>query len=208
MPKVIKNATDMKLINKTDKIDKMYDIKKDEKVFLFVGRINKLKNIFFIADALEKLNSKNINFKYKMLFVGTGQDEKELKKYIENKNLNNVIMCGKITDKNLLAEYYARADLFLFPSVYDCSSIVQIEAASQKTPSLLLKNTATADTVTDNVNGYLSDNNEEAYAGRIIEIMNNEKQYKEVCENAYRDIYITWDEIVDQIYKIYLKKAR
>ena len=38
-----------------------------------------------------------------------------------------------VKDRELLASIYARADLFLFPSLYDASSIVQIEAALQKT---------------------------------------------------------------------------
>lgn len=38
-----------------------------------------------------------------------------------------------VNDRELLASIYARADLFLFPSLYDASSIVQIEAALQKT---------------------------------------------------------------------------
>ena len=38
-----------------------------------------------------------------------------------------------VTDREELAKYYARADLFLFPSLYDASSIVQIEEALQKT---------------------------------------------------------------------------
>ena len=53
---------------------------------------------------------------------------KELVK--KNKLQKEVIFCGKVTDRDLLANYFARADLFLFPSLYDASSIVQIEAAS------------------------------------------------------------------------------
>ena len=45
----------------------------------------------------------------------------------------------------------------LFPSMYDASSIVQIEASSQKTPVLFLKNSATASMIENNVNGFLSD---------------------------------------------------
>ena len=44
---------------------------------------------------------------------------------------NNIPVIVK--DRELLASIYARADLFLFPSLYDASSIVQIEAALQKT---------------------------------------------------------------------------
>lgn len=44
---------------------------------------------------------------------------------------NNIPVIVK--DRELLVSIYARADLFLFPSLYDASSIVQIEAALQKT---------------------------------------------------------------------------
>ena len=44
---------------------------------------------------------------------------------------NNIPVIVK--DRELLASIYARADLFLFPSLYDALSIVQIEAALQKT---------------------------------------------------------------------------
>ena len=44
---------------------------------------------------------------------------------------NNIPVIVK--DRELLASIYARADLFLFPSLYDASSIVQIDAALQKT---------------------------------------------------------------------------
>lgn len=44
---------------------------------------------------------------------------------------NNIPVIVK--DRELLASIYARADLFLFPSLYDASSIIQIEAALQKT---------------------------------------------------------------------------
>ena len=45
--------------------------------------------------------------------------------------INNIPVIVK--DRELLASIYERADLFLFPSLYDASSIVQIEAALQKT---------------------------------------------------------------------------
>ena len=153
-PRIMYNATEMvKVKNKKEAdavIDNLHDLNKDDKVLLFVGRINKLKNLFFIIDALKVLENKN--FKYKMLFVGSGQDEEELKNYIKEKEIKNVILCGKVTDRKLLSYYYSRADLFLFPSLYDASSIVQIEAASQCTPGLFLKGAATAGTVKDNRN--------------------------------------------------------
>ena len=210
LPKVMNNATDMMPVKNKEKdknkINKLHNIKPNEKVFLFVGRINKLKNIFFIIDALKKLKYKDKDLRFKMIFVGTGQDEEELITYISEKHLENeVIMAGKITDRDLLASYYKRADLFLFPSLYDASSIVQIEAASQSTPTLFVEGAATTATVTDRVNGFISKNDTESYANYILEILRNEKLYNKVYKNAFKDLYINWDDRVKEIYEKYLE---
>lgn len=208
MPRVLLNATDMEPIennNKTYKgLDKKYNIKWNEKVFLFVGRLNILKNILFIVDSLSVLKKKKPSLKFKMLFVGVGQDEDKLKERIKELNLEKeVLLVGKIKDRIELASIYKRADLFLFPSVYDASSLVQIEAASQKTPGVFLKNTATSSTITDNVNGFLSDETVGAYSDKIIEVMENKELYKKVSDNAYYDLYRTWDKAIGEIYDIY-----
>ena len=141
-----------------------------------------------------------------MLFVGSGQDEEELKKWITKNNMEDrIILCGRVSDRELLASYYARADLFLFPSLYDASSIVQIEAASQHTPTLFLKEAATTATVTNNVNGFLEENDANKYAKRIEEIMNNQELYKKVCEKAFEDLYKNWDDTISEVYDLYIK---
>lgn len=208
MPRVLLNATDMEPIennNKTYKgLDKKYNIKWNVKVFLFVGRLNILKNILFIVDSLSVLKKKKPSLKFKMLFVGVGQDEDKLKERIKELNLEKeVLLVGKIEDRIELASIYKRADLFLFPSVYDASSLVQIEAASQKTPGVFLKNTATSSTITDNVNGFLSEETVGAYSDKIIEVMENKELYKKVSNNAYYDLYRSWDKAVEEIYEIY-----
>lgn len=209
LPKVMGNATDMKPVENMEQAKKLinekYNISPDEEVFLFVGRINNLKNVFLIANSLKILKEK-YNPKFKMLFVGSGQDEDELKSIIDKNNMNqDIIMCGKISDRELLANIYARADLFLFPSLYDASSIVQIEAASQKTPTLFVEGAATTATITENVNGFISQNNEEDFAEKINEIINNKALYDNVCENVYKDIYINWDSQVSKVFDSYME---
>ena len=61
---------------------------------------------------------------------------KTLKSLAEKLGLEeNVEFVGKITDKKLLAEYYAACDLLLFPSVFDNGSIVLLESAANGLPS-------------------------------------------------------------------------
>ena len=209
LPKVMNNATEMLPVDNYQEAYHYIDTKEHLKgkfVFIFVGRLNNLKNIFFIVDALKIVKEKEPSIDFKMLFVGTGQDEEELKKRIKRNNLEKEItLCGKITDRVLLSKYYVRADLFLFPSLYDASSIVQIEAASQKTPVLFLKGAATTSTVTDNVNGFIEENDVSRYANRIIKIVKDKKLLNEVSENAYRDLYKNWDDKIKEVYENYLK---
>lgn len=208
IPKVLENATEFKPLEdiKKEIINKKHNIKNDEKVFLFVGRLNTLKNILFIVDALKILKEKQPNLKFKMLFVGTGNDKDKLvKKIEENKLSNEVMLCGKVTNREELACYFARADLFLFPSKYDSSSIVQIEAASQKTPTLFLKDTVTSSSVIDGVNGFLANDSCLDYANTIIDIITNDKLLKKVSLNAFNDLYVTWDDKIKEVYDIYIK---
>lgn len=210
-PSIINNATE--LVDEVSSLDikaldKEYGLNGSDKVFLFVGRINKLKNIFFIVDSIKLLKEKS-NMKFKMLFVGTGMDENSLKDYIKKSNLEkDIIMCGKITDRHKLSSLYKRADLFLFPSFYDTNSLVQIEAACFGTPTLFLKGSATSSTVTDNVNGFITENTTEAYASKIIEVMNEKDLYNKVSNNAKKDIYKTWDDVTKELYKIYLEMIK
>ncbi len=209
LPRVMPNATEMTYVKDVEKareyINKKHNINDDEKVFLFVGRLFKLKNIFFIVDALEKLNKMEPTFKYKMLYVGIGPDEEALKNYVKEKKMSDkVIFCGKVMDREKLSYYYNRADLFLFPSMYDANSIVQIEAASQKTPSLFLYGAITASDIINNETGFMSIENPYKYAEKIIEIMHNEELYNKVAKNVYKKVYQTWGHITNEVLKLYV----
>ena len=207
-PLVIPNATEMVPVNESKAakiINERHNIKPSDKVFLFVGRINALKNIFFLIDALKVFKDKNPDIKFKMLFVGNGQDEEKLREHIvKNSMSKEIVLVGRITDRALLASYYSRADLFLFPSLYDSSSLVQIEAASQSTPTIFLEGAVTAGTVTPEVNGILSINSKEDYAKNIERMMRDKSLYKKIAMNAKRDLYKNWDDTVKDMYERYI----
>ena len=210
-PRVMNNATEMQPVPDIkfarNFINKKYNIWDWEKVFLFVWRINTLKNILFIADSIKILKEKRPWLKFKMLYVWNWEDEWKLKRYVKKLGLNdNIILCWRCSDRQELAYYYARADLFLFPSLYDASSIVQIEAASQGTPWIFLKWAATAATITDNVNWFLSWNNPEEYANKIIEIIEDKELYNKVSQNAKKDLYVNRESNIKEVYDLYMKE--
>ena len=205
---LIYNGTDLEIVKNKEKslerINNLFRLDKNDIVFLFVGRITSIKNIFFILDSLKELKKRN--FKYKMIYVGDGPDYDELNKKIKEYNLSDdVIVAGKIMDRELLKSIYYRADLFLFPSLFDASSLVQIEAASQETPTLFIEGAVTADTVDNNINGFTAKNDVIAYTDRIEEIMNDKKLYNRVKRNAKNDLAKPWENIALETYNYYLK---
>lgn len=198
----VPNATDYKIPENPESyneiINKKYNLTPNDNVFLFVGRLVEQKNIFFIVDALNNLKEMGINFK--MFFVGNGPDEIELKRRIKKYELNNdIILTGKIESREELAMYYQRSNLFLFPSVYDTSSLVQIEAATYKTPGVFIEGTATAKTITNNRNGFLSTEDPNTFAQTIANAIKDKEKLKQISENAFNELYVSWDMVVEKV---------
>ena len=207
----IYNGTDLVPIKDKEKaiafVNKLHDFKKDESVLLFVGRLIDIKNIFFIADVLKKL--KEDNFKFKMVFVGTGPDENKLKRIISNYKLNDVVyFTGKVTDRNYLSALYLRSNLLLFPSLMDTSSLVRIEAAVNETPGLFITDSLVGKMIKDDYNGFNSKMDVNTYEKRIIEVISDKKLLTKVSENAKKTLGISWKEVSNQIYKLYLKTLK
>lgn len=199
------NATDYvypenaeEIINKTRE---NYGIK-DEYVFLFVGRLVLQKNILFIIDVLAALRDKGL--KFKMFFVGDGNDRAALEKKIKDLNLESqVSLIGNVADKEIIKGFYLTADLVLFPSKYDVSSIIQLEAAAMKTPCAFVKDSVTSFTVKDKVNGLILPEDVEEFARGVYDFVTDEDYKRNISENAHRDLYVTWDEIVDKSLSAY-----
>ncbi len=71
------------------------------------------------------------------------------------------------------------------------------------TPTVFLRGARTAGTVTEDVNGFIADQSDEAFAEKIEQILNDKEYYNKVAEGAKSDLYVTWDEVVSDIYKDY-----
>ena len=203
---IVPNATDHVPVDDpaaaAQRVNSRYGLSAGETVFLFVGRINFIKNLDFMVRSLKILKDRGL--KFKMLFVGQGQDEDKLAALVKELGLeDNVIMAGLVDSREGLQDLYSRATLFLFPSLYDTNSLVQIEAACQGTPTVFLKGARTAATVTDGVNGFFSDPTEEAYANKIQEALSDESQFRRIASAAHEQLYVNWDTVVENVYGRY-----
>lgn len=183
-------------------VNAKYGLTPEDNVFLFVGRIDYMKNIDFIARALRLY--KDRGGKFKMLYVGEGRDEARIKQLVSELCLEeDVIFTGRLASSSDLEKIYCRAKLFLFPSLYDANSLVQIEAACQGTPTVFLEGARTASSVTPDVNGFVSGASESQFVEKIEKIMADPAYYETVAKGAKRDLYRSWDEVVDKAFNDY-----
>ena len=185
-------------------IERKYQLKKEDRVLLFVGRINIVKNLVFLIESLKALQDRGTDFK--MLFIGPVEDEKIFYDKIRDLGIEDrVLVCGKIYDRELLKKIYVRADLLLFPSYYDTSSLVQVEAASQFTPTVFIENSPTASNVTNDVNGFITRSDSETYAEKIAEVLEDRELYEKVSRGCHDSLYITWREACEKLLEKYRK---
>jgi glycosyltransferase involved in cell wall biosynthesis len=165
-------------------------------VFLFVGQHILEKNTRLIIEALAAMKEKT----FQMFFIGTGYAEKYLKTLTAGYGLSQKVnFLGMISDRELLKQYYAAADLFLFPSLYDNAPLVVREASALHTPSILVKNSTAAEIITDNYNGFLIDNSSKALTERICTLIQSPEIIKQAGAHASQTIARSWENVTDEV---------
>lgn len=168
-------------------------------LLLYVGQQIVEKNIPFLLDSLKLLD-----FPFRMILVGEGYGlENFRKQVIANGQHNLISFTESITDRNELAKYYAAADLFLFPSLYDTAGLVIREAAALHTPSLLIKGSMAATGIQDNINGFLAPYDTTSYALRIAQIIGNKSLLYEVALEAKKTLTRSWEDIIKEVFDRY-----
>ncbi len=204
---VIRNGTDLTYPENAgeliEKVNEKENLAGEENVFLSVGRIVENKKLDLCLDALKVLKDEGVKFKY--LIVGSGSWEDKLKEKVEKYQMQDcVVFTGKIMDRKLLAGYYLRSDLFLFPSTFDTASLAPIEASALKLPTLMTKGCSTAEIITDDQNGYLEIGDANAWAEKIKQIISNKEKLLQTKQKAYEEVYKTWDDVVEEIRNFYI----
>ncbi len=133
---VLPNAIDAKQYSYNseirDRMRKSFGLS-DELVIGHVGRFSPVKNHAFIFKILKQLLSMGENVK--LLSVGTGRWEEEIKQNAHDMGLDDsIVYAGMRTD---VADCMQAMDVFILPSLYEGLPVTMIEAQASGLPCLI-----------------------------------------------------------------------
>jgi len=210
---VVDNGNDFATNEPVDPIRKAVrnelGIADNEFMFLFVGQHIWEKNTRMIVEALAEIKQ----LPFKMFFVGTGYAAADLKELVDRLDLSSKVkFVGVITKREEIKGFYAAADLFLFPSIYDNAPLVIREAGAMHTPSILIKNSSSAENIIDNFNGFLIENSYESFAAKLRELIDVPDKIEIAGLNASQTIARSWEsvaeEVLDRYKRLIQRKSR
>ena len=199
--KLIHNAVDYNKFkfNKNIRNKIRYELNINDNCILFgnVGRFSNTKNHTFLIDIFEKIHKKNKNTK--LILIGIGEKEEEIKQKVNNLNLSNdVIFAGF---KNNVNDYFSAMDVLIVSSLYEGLSIVGIEAQSSGLPCFMSATVANEVKVADNLKFISLEKSAEEWAD---EILKSDLQRKN-NENKLKETGYFIEDMIKELENIYLK---
>lgn len=172
-----------------------YSLREGVPTLLFVGQMDMKKNVHSILRACALLRDQGIDFQ--LILAGAGQDFERFRELCASLSLNDrVIFTGFIAQREVTLSLYRRADLLVFPSIYDNAPMVVREAASMETPALLVRGSCSAEGITHGENGFLCENTVESIASGILSAL---PAAAEVGKRAKATIPIPWNELMERV---------
>ena len=126
----------------------------------------------------------------------------ELKARMEREQLTNVTLTGSLGAEQL-REQYQKADIFLFPSAWEGSPKVLLEAAACGLP-VIARKTYQPETVVHGQTGYLAGSDDEVFA-RLEELLSHPDQRRKLGEAGRKHSErFDWDPITRRWEEVFL----
>lgn len=167
-------------------LKKRYQIPASKLVVLFVGRVDKEKNINVLVKAFSKVLTSS---DARLVIAGEGKETSNLINLSKKLGIDkNVIFTGFISEKGL-PYLYRIADVFVIASIAELQSIATLEAMASGLPIIAAKAIALPELVYHGKNGYLFNvGDTKTLANQILEIIRNPHLQKKMSEESLKII--------------------
>jgi glycosyltransferase involved in cell wall biosynthesis len=177
-----------------EKIEEKYSLK-DRKLIFSIGRLAQVKGFQYLVGAMPYVISEAPDAL--AVIAGYGPYEPTLKDLVNTKNLSDhVKLIGWITEEEKTA-LYQRADIVVFPSLYEPFGIVLLEAIAMRKPVIAFNKPPMSEIIDNETNGLLiplGDVKELARA--ILRVLSNIKLRERLASNTYGNTQaFRWENI-------------
>jgi glycosyltransferase involved in cell wall biosynthesis len=150
--------------------------------------------------------AKNLPGDWKAYLVGAGSESEPLKDLARGLGLTDrIVFTGPISDSDL-EELYAKAGLFLHPTLYEGSSIVTLEAMKHALPIIATRTGGLPDKVLPGKNGWLVPPNDPESFALAMEDACSQKEIWTVFGKASYEIArdrFSWDQAGKQFLDLF-----
>ena len=193
-------------------------VNSDDQMVLFVGRIEPLKGVDILIQAMSCLNLREVtgNKQISLTIIGGDPDVNAAEMSAEMARLqkmSNDLCMGKMVvflgkrSQDTLPYYYSSADVVVMPSHYESFGMVALEAMACGTPVIASQVGGLAFLVQDGVTGYhVPDDDPSELCGRLKDLLGNHKLRETlgIQANNYAQSY-AWGRIAPQVISLYNK---
>lgn len=192
----------------------MIGIPPHRKNILFAGRIEPLKGIDTLLEAIALLKERQVTDLSDTCVTIIGgnpwaetldEELERLQRMRLDLGLDDLVAFAGARDQQILPYYYAAAEMVVMPSHYESFGMVALEAMAMGTPVIASEVGGLAYVVRDGYNGFLVPRrNAEALAHRIADLLGDHRLRQQLSANAmnYARDY-SWARIAQQILGVY-----
>ncbi|GFP76817.1 glycosyltransferase family 4 protein [Clostridium fungisolvens] len=164
------------------------NIKKEDRIIAYIGRIGQEKNISEIISFMPNLIEENNNLK--LLVVGGGPYLDNLKNQVISKNIEDRVIFTGMVDSNEVYKYYKIAEIFVTASTSETQGLTYLESLSSGCPVVCKYDPCIDGVIDQGKNGYTYKQELEfrKYIDRILKddsLRYDMKKYAEIKANEY-----------------------
>jgi glycosyltransferase involved in cell wall biosynthesis len=176
-------------------------------VILFVGRLVEDKGVKYLLRAFSEVIEEVPDAK--LVIVGKGPQEKELKKLQESLGLTHIFFLGTVETKFMPNIYYG-SDVLVLPSIREPFGNVVIEAMAVGRPVIGSYVGGMKDTIVHEVTGYhVQPRNSRQLSKYLTRLLKDEYLRKRLGENARMRVLKHYDQelLVQRVEQMYLRSV-
>jgi len=182
-----------------------YNLKEDDICILFLGRIDQVKGIKYLIEAVNQIS----NSKVFLFIVGSKNDYlSELLKNVQNKGKNSqIIITGWVSDEEKF-EAYMGADIYCLPSIYDCAPNSILEACACGLPIITTTSNGLFEIARDGAGLVVDPGDSKALRNAILELTNNRNTMKQLGDKGRKIVQedFDWDDKLNELEQLYYSK--